>query len=170
MTDDHKVFIEAHKPDARVWLGSNGNVVTDRSENGYRELTEEAVVHSWELPADARPMVVLPKELAEDLAFLEFLEAREAAERESSVEAARRKVLEDLKPGVYNMRSMVVVAIQPHTLGVVLPDGQFLVRQHDDGCLYDLTDGFEDKRRVYRFTLLAEGDLSPVIQKRPNSH
>ncbi len=82
------------------------------------------------------------------------------AEKES--EAACRKVLEDLKPGVYNMASMVVHDIQPDTVAVVLPDGRFLVRQHDDGSLYDLTNDYKDERNVYRFTLLAEGDLNPV--------
>lgn len=99
----------------------------------------------------------LAAELSDQIAALELLEL-EGGSTESAAEAARRKVLQDLKPGVHLLQAFGSAG-SSHWV-VVTPEGRLLSRNK--------TGRWVDESRRYplpewSFTLLAEGDLSPVV-------
>lgn len=105
---------------------------------------------------DARRFVgIRQMQLADAMQALRMME--DAA---PSAEAARQRVLQDLRPGVYSLKSS---GPRPST-ALVTPDGKFLWHA-EDGTVEDKTKDYASAvdNGFWRVTLLAEGDLSPVV-------
>lgn len=136
--DDHECIVRHREPTADF---PSDLVHKDTTVERFREHIE------W-----------LATNLADHIAALELLELEGGS---SAAEAARRKVLADLKPGVYALQ---VSHIRTRAV-IVTVDGRLMLAT-PTGVLEDWTDRYGDPHflgSAPQLTLLAEGDLSPVV-------